>query len=246
MFASLKNHPFAVEAYFDSSIVLTYAVPKHELLRFLPECLELDAFEAEWGFVAVAMVQTRSLRPRGLPTVFGNDFFLIGYRIFVRYASERGNHLRGLYILGSQTDSRRMELFGDIFTHYKYSTIDIATNVADGMTTISSRAAGLEVVLNMKEMSPPLPAGSPFPSWKEARRFAGPMPFTFSYDAASKRVLIIEGVRQNWNPRPIEVVSQSVEFFRKVNILDFRLANAFVVENVPYFWKKGRIEKWNG
>ena len=31
MVAFLKDHPFAVEAYFESSLVLTFAVPKEQL-----------------------------------------------------------------------------------------------------------------------------------------------------------------------------------------------------------------------
>src|SRR5687768_10512557 len=112
MLSFLKNHPFSVEAFFTSSVVLTYAVDKEELLPLLPECLEPDVFDEKWGFVAFALVQTEALRPKGLPKVVGSNFFLAGYRVFVRYTSERGNRLRGLYILGSQTDSRRMEFFG--------------------------------------------------------------------------------------------------------------------------------------
>ncbi len=60
---SLKNHPFAVETSFESSLVLTYAVPKDELKNLIPECLELDTFNDQWGFVAVALVDTKNLRP---------------------------------------------------------------------------------------------------------------------------------------------------------------------------------------
>ena len=95
----LKNHPFAVSAYFERSTVLTFAVPKNQLLPFIPECLELDTFQDEWAFVAVAMVQTKSLRPKGTPKFLGNDFFLIGYRIFVRYTTSYNKRLRGLYII---------------------------------------------------------------------------------------------------------------------------------------------------
>lgn len=226
--------------------MLTYAVPKGDLTQFLPECLEPDCFEDEWGFVAFAMVQTRALRPTGLPKFLGNNFFLAGYRVFVRYETTRGNHLRGLYILGSQTDSPRMEFFGNIFTHYNYSTIDVVTSESAGLTTIRSQAGEFEVVLNTNACSPQLPSGSPFHDWKEARRFAGPLPFTFTYDASTKEVLIIEGVRQNWTPRPIEVLSESVGFFNALGLSDLRLANAFIVEDIPYRWKKGRTEKWNG
>src|SRR3954464_5273530 len=102
MFPFLKNHPFAVEAHFESSVVLTFAVPKEQLRKLIPGCLELDTFDDKWGFVAVAMVQTTGLRPKGFPKFMGNDFFLIGYRIFVRFTNNKGKRLRGLYILKSE------------------------------------------------------------------------------------------------------------------------------------------------
>src|SRR5262245_24569402 len=125
MLAFLKNHPFAVEAFFESSLVLTFAVKKEEVLPLIPECLEPDTFANKWAFIAVAMVQTRNLRPKGFPRFAGNDFFLVGYRIFVKYINNAGKRLRGLYILKSETDKKRMQLMGNTFTHYNYSTTDI-------------------------------------------------------------------------------------------------------------------------
>ncbi len=108
---SLKNHPFAVEAFFENSLVLTYAVPKEHLQCLIPPCLELDTFEDKWGFVAVALVQTKDLRPKGAPKFMGNDFFLAGFRIFVKFHNNRGKRLRGLYILKSETNKRKMSFF---------------------------------------------------------------------------------------------------------------------------------------
>ena len=121
----LKNHPFAVEAFFESSTVLTFAVEKQEISNLIPECLELDTFNDKWAFIAIAMVQTRDLRPKGFPKFMGNDFFLIGYRVFVRYTNTKGKRLRGLYILKSQTNKKKMEIMGNTFTHYNYTTTDI-------------------------------------------------------------------------------------------------------------------------
>ena len=87
MLSFLKNHPFAVEAFFERSLVLTFAAAKEEVQPLIPECLDLDVFNDRWAFIAVAMVQTTGLRPKGLPRFFGSDFFLIGYRVFVRYES---------------------------------------------------------------------------------------------------------------------------------------------------------------
>src|ERR1700744_1658663 len=125
MLSFLKNHPFPVEAFFDRSLVLTFAAPKEALERLIPPCLMLDTFEDRWGFIALAMVQTSGLRPKGFPRVFGSDFFLTGYRVFTRFTTEQGRRLRGLYILRSETDKKRMAFFGNLFTHYRYTVTDI-------------------------------------------------------------------------------------------------------------------------
>jgi hypothetical protein len=180
-----------------------------------------------------------------MPRFFGNDFVLIGYRIFVRYTDLRGKRTRGLYILKSETDSKRMEFFGNTFTHYNYSTIDIALETRSSVTTIRSEKAGLDIELNTGDEDPPLPVGSPFASWKEARRFAGPLPFTFTTESGSNEILIVEGVRRDWSPRPVEVARQNIQFVQSLELSSLRLANAFFVENIPYHWKKGRVEKWD-
>jgi Uncharacterized conserved protein (COG2071) len=245
MFSFLKDHPFAVEAFFESSLVLTFAVPKEQLRHLLPECLELDTFDDKWAFLAVAMVQTRSLRPKGFPKILGNDFFLIGYRLFVRFLNQSGKHLRGLYILRSETDKKKMEFLGNIFTHYNYTTTDIHQNRQNGTTEISSAKSDFIVRIDSSDdIDVPLPAGSPFADFKEARRYAGPLPFTFTYNPADKKVLIIEGVRQNWKPTPVKVIEQRFSFIDGMKLTDVRLANSFIIRDIPYYWKKGKTELW--
>lgn len=57
--------------------MLTYAISKEELEGFIPECLELDTFDDKWAFIALAMVSTKGLRPKGFPKFMGNNFFLL-------------------------------------------------------------------------------------------------------------------------------------------------------------------------
>jgi uncharacterized protein YqjF (DUF2071 family) len=245
MLSFLRNHPFAVEAFFESSLVLTFAVPQSELQRLVPECLELDTFQGKWAFIAVAMVQTKALRPRGFPKILGNDFFLIGYRVFVRYTNQAGKRLRGLYILKSETDKRKMQFFGNIFTHYNYTTTDIHQKAGNGITEISSNKSGFKVIIESHdEQHVALPDDSPFDNWKEARKFAGPLPFTFTYNPVNKKVLIIEGVRQHWEPMAVSVVEHKFSFIENLKLNQVKLANAFIIKNIPYYWKKGKIEQW--
>jgi uncharacterized protein YqjF (DUF2071 family) len=244
MFNFLKNHPFAVEAYFKRSLVLTYAVPKDLLTGMIPSCLSLDTFEDKWAFVAVALVETKDLRPKGFPKWLGNDFYLIGYRIFVTYIDNRGKRLRGLYILKSATDNKKMELLGGVFTHYNYSTIDINQTYANEICTINSIKGDFQISFDESYPEPALPKGSPFKTWQEARRYAGPLPFTFSCDSIKGTVVIIEGVRSHWLPKPVEILSHNIGFIDQLKIGEIVLANAFTINDIPYFWKKGKIEKW--
>lgn len=240
----LKDHPFAVESYFDTSLVLTYAVPKEELLKFIPECLALDTFEDKWAFLAVAMVKTRHLRPKGFPEILGNDFVLTGYRIFVKYNTSYGKRLRGLYIIRSETDKAKMALLGNIFTHYNYQRTDIRFTRSSNQIDVVSTKSNLLVKVEERDGEIALPASSPFKDWKEARRFAGPLPFTFTYDADKQEVLIIEGVREDWTPKPVKVIESRVGFVDSLQLKGAVLANAFVISDIPYYWKKGRKDKW--
>ncbi len=86
----------------------------------------------------------------------------------------------------------------------------------------------------------PLPLETPFNNWREARMFAGPMPFTFS--VTPSEVVIVEGIRQNWKPQPVEILRHEVPFLDEFSSAQPRLANAFVTRDIRYSWKRGRRE----
>ena len=244
MLSWLKTHPFAVEAFFERSLVLTFAAPAAEVQALLPAPLVADTF-GEWAFLALALVETRALRPQGFPAFLGQDFCLVGYRAFVRYVTPAGKRLRGLYILRSETDRRRMVLLGNAFTHYGYAHVDLSlADAPDGGLAATSRRGHFDLAVAAPGEGVALPAGSPFASWAEARRFAGPLPFTFAVEAARRRVVIVEGVREHWQPQPVAVARAQVGFLEGLPLNQLTLANAFLLRNVPYRWKKGRAEQW--
>ncbi len=98
MFDWLKRHPVPIRAEFQYTLVVTYALPAEGLYAFAPPGLRID----EWnglGFLAVAFVQTRRLRPTFLPSFLGQDFFLSGYRVFARYRRPDGRERARLLVL---------------------------------------------------------------------------------------------------------------------------------------------------
>src|SRR4029078_3742023 len=100
MLHTLKRHPLPVKAHFRHCLVLTYALPRQVLEPLLRPGLGLDAYH-DLRFVAGARVERERRRPAFLPPLFGMDFFLAGYRIFVRFPTASGRTLRGLQILRS-------------------------------------------------------------------------------------------------------------------------------------------------
>lgn len=235
----LRRHPIPIEAWFDYSLVLTYAVPPELASSLVVPPMEAETVDGN-AFLAVAMVRTRDLRPRGLPRIAGRDFFLSGYRIFTRM-----HRLRGLRILRSDADSALMVTAGNLLTHYNYHLSRVVESRSDRRieVQVTSRdgAADCHVVAHVSSDEPPLPAGSPFRNWREARRFAGPLPFTFDYEEETGSVIRIEGVRSNWSPRPVAVDVNTMTFFERFHGVTPRLAAAFLVENIPYLWKRGVV-----
>lgn len=242
MLEALKNHPFGVVAELEKTVVLTFAAPKDELSAMIPSFLALDTFNDRWGFIAMAVVRARALRPTGHPRWSGQDFWLIGYRIFVRYTNAHGRRSRGLYILGSETDRRRMALLGNCFTRYRYAFKPMITKVNN--EGLSLCTANRDTVVVVKDRGDPvaLPTGSVFADWSEARRFVGPLPFTFSHAAKRNHVLIVEGARTDWRPRPVVVEEHRSAFMERLGLSQLLLSNAFMIDHVPYSWKPGVLE----
>ena len=246
--ARLRRHPFPVEAFFDWSLVLAFAVPADRLRPLLPEGLDVDEEDGH-GFLAIALVKTRDLRPAGLPRFLGRDFFLSGYRVFARYRSLSGRRLRGLRILRSDTDSRTMAFFGNLLTHYAYRVCRVEAERSDRSLRISIRTPAAEADLDVDaDLSDgvPLPEGSPFRDWADARRFEGPLPFTFDEEKETRSIVLIEGVRSRWVPQPVAIRSVRSTFLEQERFAGARLANAFLVEGIPYRWKRGVVEKLPG
>lgn len=240
----LKRHGVPIKAQLKASLVLAYAIPEHILRPLLPPGLTLDVYGG-CGFLAIAMVEARNLRPAFLPTSFGLDFFLAGYRIFTRYQTRGGRTLRGLRILRSDTDRRSMRMFGNLLTHYSYELSQCRLRRADGTYSVeicSLRGdADLRVEADIANEAGTPPPGSPFPNLREARKFAGPLPFTFDYEPQTHSIIRVEGVRQDWNPRPVCVKVHRNTFLEReaFRSAGATLANAFYLEDVPYSWKPG-------
>ena len=240
--AAIARHPLPIDAHFRDCVTLTYALPADVLRPLVPPGLELETVNGS-GFVAVALVQTEALRPSFLPAPAGDDFFLAGYRVFTRFRTKTGRSLRGLRILRSDVDRRRMAAVGNLLTHYNYHHCASVVTRSDDAIAIDVRTTDGtgDLRLTAHPRDHRLPEGSPFASAREASRFAGPLPFTFDYEAETHAIVAIEAARTHWRPEPIRVDVARLTFFDRP---PFRgctpvLAAAFHVSDVDYHWHRG-------
>lgn len=242
VFTKLRRHPIAVKAHFRHCLTLTYALPPDVVRPLLPPGLELDTYEG-YALLAVALVQTKSLRPALAPATLGQDFFLAGYRIFTKFTPPGGAALRGLRILRSDTDRLGMVVGGNLLTHYNYHRCDASVELWSSCIHFSVRSTdglgSLEITADRSNNG--LPAGSIFWSVRDARRFAGPMPFTFDYERETDSIIAIRATRTNWRPAPVSVDVRRISFFEQppFNRCTPTLAAAFYVHDIDYRWERG-------
>jgi hypothetical protein len=85
-----------------------------------------------------------------------------------------------------------------------------------------------------------LPASSVFHDEKTARRFAGPLLFTFDYEKETHSVVCIEGRRQHWQPKLVQADIGRLTFLRTLfPSTEPRLVSSFFIEDIPYRWERG-------
>jgi hypothetical protein len=194
------------------------------------------------------MVQTERLRPASWPAATGVNFFLTGYRVFAKYRTRDGRTLRGLRILRSDTDRWLMVLAGNALTHYRYRHATVNWRMRDHQLHVrigTPRArADVDVIANLASCPARLPAESVFLNEHDARRFAGPLPYTFDYEAATNSIIRIEGVRQHWQPQLVDVDVRRVTYFDAPSFQGQtpRLVSAFYLHDVAYRWERGIVE----
>lgn len=242
--SSLKNHPFTIMAHFNYCYVFTFSMPIEDVKHLVYRGLSPDAYKNKFAFYTIAIVDSQRLRPSFLHENLGSNFLLIGHRIFVRLKSQEGKIYRGLQILKSETDSLRMKIIGNLFTHYNYHKIEISISERKEEVEICVKRNGFKVLLSKNSEKVGLPESSPFKSWKEARKFVGPMPFTFSELNKQDKILTVLGKRDQWQSEPVEVKSIHLSDYEKKLFPNSELASAFKIKNVDYQWEKGEIIKF--
>lgn len=243
----LQRHPVAMQTHFRHSLVVTWAFEPQLLEQFLVPGLKLDTYTDPDGetfaFAAVALVDLDQLRPTGLPRVLSGAHVMTGYRVFCTMQTPAGRTMRGLRILGSQSSSRMSVIGANLTTryHYRYVRARLAAHDQTIRFLIDSpnKQGDVDITADLADHS--LPPDSPFADAKAARRFAGPLPYTFSPDPEG--IVVVKSQRTDWSPTPVAVRVDRATFFDYGPFAGAprRLANAFYLADLDYGWQSGQL-----
>jgi uncharacterized protein YqjF (DUF2071 family) len=245
------THPVAMTARFRELLVVTYAFPPAVLEPLVPASLALEQHDGH-GFLAVALVDLDGLRPAALPRRLGVAARFAGYRILVRATTTGGRTRRGLKVLHTDVNRRPLVAGMRLLTRYHASHARIGWRHAGDRLAIRVETPGgrsdLGVIANLAQVPEAPPSGSPFASWALARPFAGPLPWTFAPDPAGASIVLVRGVRDRWDPRPVDVDHTDVALFRQPPFAAAtpRLAAAFRLGELDYTWTAGVVEPLSG
>lgn len=246
----LQRHPLAMDVHFVHSLVLTWAVPPAAVRSALVPGLELDTHRdaegREWAFVAAALVQLAGLRPHGVPRPLGGRRqVMVGYRVFTTMRTPRGRLMRGLRILGSQATDPLTVLGANLTTRYHYRRARARCR-QDGdqlRFEVSSPDGSADLDVTARLDRTELPPDSVFADARTARRFAGPLPYTFSPDPNG--IVVVKASREEWTPRPVQVEVARASFLDHGLLagVPARLSNAFHVGDLDYGWRSGELHR---
>jgi len=136
-----------------------------------------------------------------------------------------------------------MVAVGNLLTHYNYHPCEASIEPSPDRIHVTVRThdhgGDLDVTADLAVAT--LPPGSPFHSVRDARRFAGPLPFTFDYEQETHAIIAINARRTNWRPAPVAVDVRCISFFDQA-VFDGCtpvLAAAFHVKDIEYRWERG-------
>ena len=138
-----------------------------------------------------------------------------------------------------------------MLTHYNYrrceATITASRDELHFTIATSNGEADVDVTADLAAPAQ-LPPNSPFRTARDARRFAGPLPWTFDYEPQTHSIVAIKGVRENWSPRPVNVDVRKLSFLDDAPFAGATpiLASAFHVRDNPYRWERGVRHRLGG
>ena len=223
-------------------ILLSYRTPVGSVRSLVPRQLELVT-HGDWAFWNIVACRIESMRPTGVPRVFGIAYHHVAYRLYVRAQTRNGTVLDGLYFVQSNADSRVMVMTGNLLSDFQFHFAPVelsgdSTNIAFSVKHPKEAAHCIARQMPAFELQP----GSCFNSPEEAKAFLKYRPVGIAIDGAGKQLKLAEVIRDEtaWEEVPLTVESARWQFLKGLGQAETHLELATRVRPIEYRWRLGK------
>lgn len=188
------------------AVSLSYAVDPDALRPLIPAPLQPEIWEGS-AWVQVLMSSLEDMRPKGLPSLFGVNFYQVSYRAAVCYRALDGTQRRGGYFVRSETNHPVMRLVGNALVEFRFHNFGAAevVGIRDGdllTLGVQTEPAGGEIVLRLDTR--PLPGPPPGSVWRSIAHLDEPLVAcydAFGVDAERGYLYTLTIDREPWWPQ---------------------------------------------
>jgi uncharacterized protein YqjF (DUF2071 family) len=230
------------------ALSFNYAIPADALAKLLPAPLEPEVHRGR-AWVQVLVSSLRDLRPRGVPSLFGANFYQVSYRAAVHFRGRRGG-----YFMRSDTNNEVMRAVGNRLAEFKFHDFGAATmsmirqgeQLIVGIEPDRSRPHGAFVAV---VPTTPLPGPPQTSVWSSIEDLHEPLVEcydAFGVDPATGSVYILTIDRDPWHPVFVQPTQFFSEYFDSGPLggVGARLDSVLHVRECEYRWRPLRRERY--
>ncbi|MFQ5612077.1 MAG: hypothetical protein ACE5H9_08085 [Anaerolineae bacterium] len=230
MYTETKSAPLALTRGIVDYLILTYAFPAERLAAMLPPGRQ-PARQGRWGLVVASFATIQV----PFPDRPGLDTFRIQYGIVSRPSPRPDGLHPEIYLIRGETDFRLMERYDRLLIHYRLQAPSFLKELNQGILSLflsgTPGHADARIEVDLTTPRAGLPAGSPFSSVAEARRFFEPV--LGLTPVCGNVVLGMPGPGIDF--RPVFVLGQQVQYIEDGPFGDEgRLAGAFYLTELEH------------
>jgi uncharacterized protein YqjF (DUF2071 family) len=230
------------------ALSFNYAVPAEALAELLPSPLEPEVHRGS-AWVQVLVSSLRDLRPRGVPSLFGANFYQVSYRAAVQHGDRRGG-----YFTRSETNNEVMRTIGNRLAEFKFHDFGAATmsmirqgdQLIVGVEPESARPGGKLVAI---VPTTPL-SGAPNDSvWSSVDDLHEPLVEcydAFGIDKKTRHIYTLTIDRDPWNAVFVQPTEFYCEYFDTGPLggCGARLDSVLHIRECEYQWRPLRRERY--
>ena len=230
------------------ALSFNYAVPAAGLAKLLPGPLEPEEHRGS-AWLQVLVSSLRDLRPRGVPSLFGANFYQVSYRAAVRCRGRRGG-----YFTRCDTNYEVMRVVGNRLAEFRFHDFGAATmsmirqaeRLIVGIEPVGARPGGRLVAVVPTAPQPGPPVGSVWSSIDDLHEPLVECYDAFGVDEESGHVYILTIDRDPWHAVFVEPAELYCEYFDTGPLggAGARLDSVLHIRECEYRWRPLRRERY--